>query len=189
MHFVKLQSSTLNLLGDTLLLEQLNLGDRNFKVPRRSQRALKNNYIVERVHYIWPFAMATYRRFLLCLSFLTALVNYALASHSFENTAIVRTIELAGSLIHLKTTFAARALETGTLIYTFALGKEDGEKTSFMEARFRGEDTPLEIQKFGFNAQTCVLSYLYYNARKSDLWTTQEYVSIRSDATQRSEEG
>lgn len=120
----------------------------------------KTTSTFERVHYLWPFAMATYRHLLLCLSFLTALFNYALASHSFENTAIVRTIELAGSLIHLKTTFAARALETGTLIYTFALGKEDGERTSFMEARFRGEDTPLEIQKFGFNAQTYVISYL-----------------------------
>ena len=101
--------------------------------------------------------MAAYRQLLLCLSFCISLFSYVLADHSFENTAIVRTIELAGSLIHLKTTFAARALETGTMIYTFALGKEDGEKTNYMEARLRGEDAPLEIQKFGYNAQTYIV--------------------------------
>ncbi len=33
--------------------------------------------------------------------------------HSFENTAVVRTIDLGGSLVYATTTYAIRALEDG----------------------------------------------------------------------------
>ena len=90
------------------------------------------------------------------LSLLCTLLSYAFADNSFENTAVVRVIELQGSLVHSKTTFMAKSLDTGAMVYTFALGKEEGEKTSFIEARIKNEERPLELQHFGFNAQTCV---------------------------------
>lgn len=101
--------------------------------------------------------MAVLQHLLFLLSLLFTLLSYVVAENSFENTAIVRTIELSGSLVHVRTTFAAKALETGAMIYAFALGKDEAEKTSFLEARLRGNTQPLELQDFGYNSQSCVL--------------------------------
>ena len=68
----------------------------------------------------------------LLLSLLWLFITCTIADNSFENTAVVRTIELAGSLVHVRTTFAAKALDTGAMIYAFALGSKEAENSSFL---------------------------------------------------------
>ncbi|KAJ7498930.1 Ribophorin I [Mycena latifolia] len=64
---------------------------------------------------------------------------------SFENTAIVRTIELGGSLVHVTTTFAVKALEAGSKVYTVALGDAEKQKTSWLEAKVKGQSKALAV--------------------------------------------
>ncbi|KAJ7095377.1 Ribophorin I [Mycena belliarum] len=64
---------------------------------------------------------------------------------SFENTAVVRTIELGGSLVHVTTTFAAKALEAGSKVYTVALGDVEKQRTSWLEAKVKGQSKPLPV--------------------------------------------
>lgn len=79
-----------------------------------------------------------------------------LALASFENTAIVRTVELGGALVHITTTYAVRALAPDAGTYTFSLSEEDAQRTSFVEARVKGQKAPLALEKYGFNPRTCV---------------------------------
>ncbi|EMD40822.1 hypothetical protein CERSUDRAFT_111404 [Gelatoporia subvermispora B] len=74
-----------------------------------------------------------------------------LAGHSFENTAIVRTIELGGSLVHVTTTYAVKALEDGSRLYTLALAEREHEKTSWLEAKIKGEAATLPLEEFGYS--------------------------------------
>ena len=76
------------------------------------------------------------------------------AEHSFENTAIVRTVELGGALVHVTTTYAVKALEDASSIYTIALGEDENEHTHYMQARVKGQTAPLTIESFGFNPKT-----------------------------------
>jgi hypothetical protein len=69
------------------------------------------------------------------------------SSHSFENTAIVRTIDLGGSVVHVTTTYAIKALEDGLKTYTVALGKEEKAKTSWLEVTVKGERKALAIKE------------------------------------------
>ncbi|KAK0468357.1 Ribophorin I [Desarmillaria tabescens] len=66
------------------------------------------------------------------------------ASHSFENTAIVRTVDLGGSLVHVTTTYAARSLEPDASIYTIALGEQEEEKTSWIDIKVKGQQDSLD---------------------------------------------
>lgn len=91
-----------------------------------------------------------------CLALLCASISVVVADNSFENTAIVRTVELGGSNVHVRRTFVAKALETGSMVYAFALGHDEAEKTSFYEARLKGDSEPLELQHFGLNAPSYV---------------------------------
>lgn len=105
------------------------------------------------------------RRWRTCLSFLfLSLTAPALVSaeHSFENTAIVRTVELGGSLVHLTTTYAVRALEDGSSIYTIALSEKEQQKTSWIQAKIKGQAVALELEHFGFSPKTCVASTHWY---------------------------
>lgn len=88
------------------------------------------------------------------------LLNHALvfASPSFENTAIVRTIELGGSLVHVTTTYAVKALEEAS-IYTIALGEDEQKKTSWLEAKIKGQAGALPLEPVGYNPDSGV--YLY----------------------------
>ncbi|KAI6164857.1 Ribophorin I [Pisolithus thermaeus] len=83
---------------------------------------------------------------ILCLlvagSLLTSLSR---AGPSFENTAVVRTIELGGSVVHVSTTYAIKALEDGQTTYHIALAKDEKEKTSWMEAKVKGQAKPLAM--------------------------------------------
>ena len=89
---------------------------------------------------------------MLCLSLLAPL--HVFAEHSFENTAIVRTVELGGALVHVTTTYAVRALEDDSSIYTIALGEEEQKRTSWVQAKLKGQAVPLELEKFGLNPKT-----------------------------------
>ncbi|KAG2141696.1 Ribophorin I [Suillus bovinus] len=82
------------------------------------------------------------------LLFVSALApSFSLAGPAFENTAIVRTIELGGSLVHVSTTYAVKALEPGQTTYQIALGKTERTKTSWLEAKVKGQTTPLELRE------------------------------------------
>lgn len=72
----------------------------------------------------------------------------------FENTAIVRTIELGGPSVHVTTTYAVRATEAGVNTYTFSLSEEDGTRTSWIEARVKGQKDALPIERYGFNPRS-----------------------------------
>lgn len=69
----------------------------------------------------------------------------ALAEHSFENAAIVRTVDLGGSSVHVTTTYAIKALENGAQKYAIALGEKEAAVTSFMEAKIKGQSEPLGL--------------------------------------------
>lgn len=77
------------------------------------------------------------------------LPSFSLAGPSFENTAIVRTIDLGGSLVHVSTTFAIKTLEAGQTVYHVALTKGEKEQTSWIEARVKGVAKPLTITDLG----------------------------------------
>ncbi|KAH8999039.1 oligosaccharyl transferase alpha subunit [Lactarius akahatsu] len=66
-------------------------------------------------------------------------------SHSFENTAIVRTVDLGGSLVHVTTTYAIRALDNGAQQYLVTLGEKEAHSTSWFEAKLKGQNEPLTI--------------------------------------------
>ncbi|KAJ7771353.1 Ribophorin I [Mycena maculata] len=84
-------------------------------------------------------------RRLCTVSLLSFTLLAAAKADSFENTAIVRTIELGGSLVHVTTTFAVKALEAGSTVYTVALGDAETQKTSWLEAKVKGQATPLAV--------------------------------------------
>ncbi|KAG7449218.1 oligosaccharyl transferase alpha subunit [Guyanagaster necrorhizus] len=66
-------------------------------------------------------------------------------SHSFENTAIVRTVDLGGSLVHVTTTFAAKSLEQDASVYTIALGEEEVDRTSWLDVKVKGQPDDLKM--------------------------------------------
>lgn len=76
---------------------------------------------------------------------------YTSAANSFENTAIVRTVELGGALVHLTTTYAIKALEDGSNVYTIALGEREHGHTSWLEARLKGQTERLPLEDFGYH--------------------------------------
>ncbi|KAK7470656.1 dolichyl-diphosphooligosaccharide--protein glycosyltransferase subunit 1 [Stygiomarasmius scandens] len=70
---------------------------------------------------------------------------FAASSQSFENSAIVRTVDLGGSLVHVTTTFAARALEPNANAYTITLTEEEIHRTSWLEVKVKGQQQPLTV--------------------------------------------
>ncbi|KAH9853610.1 oligosaccharyl transferase alpha subunit [Lenzites betulinus] len=83
----------------------------------------------------------------------------ASAANSFENTAIVRTVELGGALVHVTTTYAVKALEDGSSVYTIALGEQEHAHTSWLEAKLKGQSDVLPLGDFGYHPESGV--YLY----------------------------
>jgi oligosaccharyltransferase complex subunit alpha (ribophorin I) len=80
------------------------------------------------------------------------------SSQSFENTGIVRTLELGGSLVHITTTFNVKVLESGSNLYTIALGQEEKRKTSWIEATVKGQKELLKLEDLGFDSERYVYS-------------------------------
>src|SRR6266542_2600178 len=69
------------------------------------------------------------------------------SSFSFENTAIVRTAELGGSIVHVTTTFSIKVLEDGQQTYTIALSRDEKAKTSWMVLKLKGYKERLTIKE------------------------------------------
>lgn len=82
------------------------------------------------------------------------------AANSFENTAIVRTVELGGALVHVTTTYAVKALEDGSSIYTLALGEQEHAHTSWLEAKLKGQSEVLPLEDFGYHPDRCAVPCL-----------------------------
>lgn len=92
--------------------------------------------------------------YLLLGLFASSLVS---AEHSFENTAIVRTVELGGALAHVTTTYAVKALDDDSSIYTIAVSENEHQKTSWIQAKMKGQTVPLKLEHFGLNTNTYVV--------------------------------
>lgn len=69
-----------------------------------------------------------------------------LAVANFENTAVVRSIELSGTLTHVATTYAAKALVGNVKTYSIALPRLEKERTSFFEVKVKGQNVPLKAE-------------------------------------------
>ena len=79
---------------------------------------------------------------------LASLASLSLASSApFENSAIVRTIELGGSLVHVTTTYAVKALQPGAKTYTIALTSSERERTAWLEATIKGHNVKLPVEE------------------------------------------
>ncbi|KAG7096965.1 hypothetical protein E1B28_004362 [Marasmius oreades] len=86
------------------------------------------------------------RTLLLLASVLSALST---SLQSFENSGIVRTIDLGGSLVHVTTTYAVRALDDKADTYSIAVAKEELVKTSWIEIKVKGQPKPLTVSYGG----------------------------------------
>jgi len=92
------------------------------------------------------------------LSLVSPLVSFTLVyalpkDGSFENTAVVRTVELAGSTTHVTTSYQFKPLQGKETSYWFALSEADAARTSWMEAKWKGSKQALNIEQFGFAAK------------------------------------
>lgn len=65
---------------------------------------------------------------------------------TFENTAIVRSVDLGGATTLVTTTYQVRALEDGTQQYFFTLSADDVARMSWIEAKVKGNATPLQLE-------------------------------------------
>ena len=70
---------------------------------------------------------------------------------SFENTGVVRSIDLSGSLVYTTTAYNVKALEDGSNVYLFALTEKEQETTSWMEAKVKGHNAPLSLENHGLS--------------------------------------
>ena len=84
--------------------------------------------------------------------------SFAFANRSFENTAIVRTVELGGALVHVTTTYAVKALGSGSSVYTIAVGPEQWQRTSWVEAKIKGQTKALGLEDLGYDEKRCARS-------------------------------
>ena len=112
-----------------------------------------------------------WQTFPLFLAFLVP--SLASPNTSFENTAIVRTVELGGSVVHITTTFAIKAIEAGSKVYTIALGPEEKHKTSWLDAKVKGQQASLPVSEHDFD----VNKYVYASSRNNIL----SYSLVSSD--------
>jgi len=87
------------------------------------------------------------------LPFLAFATSVFAASQSFENTAIVRTVELGGAVVHVTTTYAIKSLEDGLKAYTIALGRDEKAKTSYLEAKVKGQQNALQIREHALDTK------------------------------------
>ena len=78
---------------------------------------------------------------------LAALSSAFVSAHppSFENTAVVRTVDLSGSLVYVTTTYAVRALDDGANRYVVSLGEKEKQSVSWFEAKLKGQNEPLGV--------------------------------------------
>lgn len=53
--------------------------------------------------------------------------------------------------MHLTTTYAIKALEDGSNVYTIALGEQEHGHTSWLEAKLKGQTERLPLEDFGYH--------------------------------------
>ncbi|KZW02106.1 Ribophorin I [Exidia glandulosa HHB12029] len=95
------------------------------------------------------------------LGLLPSFARYALALNvpaSFENTAVVRQVDLGGTLSSATTTYTFRALADGAQEYVVTLSKDEGDKTSWFVPKLKGSDVELPAAQ-GFDAADQVYYY------------------------------
>lgn len=97
----------------------------------------------------FPFTMSSWR--IQAFSLLLSVCASWASSLSFENTAISRSVELGGTLVHVSTTYSIKSLQDRAQTYTIALGSEEFEKTSWLEVKTKVSGTTklLEVQARG----------------------------------------
>jgi hypothetical protein len=64
----------------------------------------------------------------------------------FENSEVIRTIELGGSTSYVSTAIVASALEDNVSKYTVTLSEEEYSVTSWFQARLKGASEELPVQ-------------------------------------------
>ena len=82
-----------------------------------------------------------------------------LSAATFENTAVVRTVDLGGALTQVTTTYAVRALEDNVNLYYISLSDDEERHTTWIEAKLKGQSTVLDVERHGFNPKKCVLLF------------------------------
>jgi oligosaccharyltransferase complex subunit alpha (ribophorin I) len=82
----------------------------------------------------------------------------------------VRTIDLGGSLVHVTTTYAAKALNPDTKGYIIALSPDEDKKTSFMEVKEKGSKDALDIEFMGVDDNRFVLPCSDIFEYQRNLW-------------------
>lgn len=86
---------------------------------------------------------------------------FTASSQSFENSAIVRTVDLGGSLVHVTTTFAVKALQADASVYTISLSEDEIFSTSWLEVKVKGQQQPLTVTYSGALDGRCVPISIY----------------------------
>ena len=84
------------------------------------------------------------------------------STQAFENSAIVRTVDLGGSLVHVTTTFAVKALEKDVKEYTITLPEDEIFNTSWLEVKVKGKQQPLTVTYSGAPAGTFVTTSAFF---------------------------
>ncbi|EKM80291.1 hypothetical protein AGABI1DRAFT_113490 [Agaricus bisporus var. burnettii JB137-S8] len=69
---------------------------------------------------------------------------------AFENSAIVRTVALGGSVVHVTTTIAIKSLADEQDIYTVSFPRRERDASSFLEVRVKNQKDPLQIREKPF---------------------------------------
>jgi len=95
--------------------------------------------------------MLHHRQLILSFFALSLVLPTLTTSLPFENTDIVRTIELGGSLVQVTTTYNVKALETNPDAYIIALDSEEERKTSWAQAKIKGDLKALPLQNLGYD--------------------------------------
>lgn len=110
-----------------------------------------------------------------CVLLSAAVPALSASSQSFENSAIVRTVDLGGSLVHVTTTFAVKALEADASVYTITLPEDEIFNTSWLEVKVKGKQQPLTVTYSGAPAGRSVIisaSHLYISRLTNNLAVT-----------------
>jgi oligosaccharyltransferase complex subunit alpha (ribophorin I) len=92
------------------------------------------------------------RSIVVALIFSVYAISVSASAGVFENTAVVRTAELGGSLVHVTTTYAVKALQDDQTTYRIALGAEDKAKTSWIEGKVKGQKEQLKLKEHAFDS-------------------------------------
>lgn len=107
-------------------------------MPKIDRASFLPQFIIKMARLSWL------RLPVLALAALSSTLVYA-NPPSFENSAVVRTVELSGSLVYVTTTYAVRALGDGAKQYVVSLGENEAQSVSWFEAKLKGQSEPLGV--------------------------------------------